>query len=114
MGSRTRQRGPLCSRIGVVGTWGGVVLSWDTAASTSPLFMQALGAPTASIAFEFDCVNSTSASFVDAATGLALTAWAAESGSAISPRETRGWDRKVTFETFNGRAAQVWTLRELD
>ncbi|KAF8145277.1 hypothetical protein K438DRAFT_1992015 [Mycena galopus ATCC 62051] len=91
---------------GLSGPEGAVVLSWDApAGSTSALFMQALCAPTTGTAFELDCVNSTSASFVDAATGLALTAWAAESGSTISP---------VTFETFNGRAAQVWTLRELD
>ncbi|KAJ7342811.1 hypothetical protein DFH08DRAFT_1011201 [Mycena albidolilacea] len=78
---------------GMSGPQGAVVLSWDTSASTSPLFMQALGAPTTSIAFELHCVNSTSASFIDAATGLALTAWPMESGSTITP---------VTFESFTG------------
>jgi hypothetical protein len=46
---------------GLSGPQGAVVLSWDTSASTSPLFMQALGAPTTAIAFDLDCVNSTSA-----------------------------------------------------
>ncbi|KAJ7482170.1 hypothetical protein B0H11DRAFT_2232406 [Mycena galericulata] len=91
---------------GLSGSQGEVVLSWDTSAgTTSPLFMQALAAPSTGIAFKLECVNSTSASFVDGASGLALTAWAAESGSTISP---------VTFETFTGRAQQVWTLESVD
>ncbi|KAJ6504647.1 hypothetical protein C8R47DRAFT_153584 [Mycena vitilis] len=90
---------------GLSGPQGAVVVSWDTGASASPLFMQALGAPSTSIAFELDCVNATSASFIDGASGLVLTAWPMGSGSTITP---------VTFESFTGRAEQVWTLGTLD
>ncbi|KAJ7034433.1 hypothetical protein C8F04DRAFT_1395477 [Mycena alexandri] len=91
---------------GLSGAQGAVVLGWDTTVNLpNPTFMQALVGPTTNIAFELECVNGTSANFIDAATGLALTAWAAGSGSTISP---------VTFEIFTGRAQQVWTLEALD
>ncbi|KAJ7882689.1 hypothetical protein B0H13DRAFT_1890783 [Mycena leptocephala] len=71
---------------GLSGAQGAVVVSWAASAgTTSPLFMQALAAPFTGTAFQLDCVNSTSASFIDGATGLALTAWPVESGSTISP-----------------------------
>ncbi|KAJ7770275.1 hypothetical protein DFH07DRAFT_272150 [Mycena maculata] len=90
---------------GLSGPEGAVVLGYASSATTGPLFMQAFVASNTNIAFELECVNSTSASFIDGVSGLALTAWAAESGSTISP---------VTFETFTGRAEQVWTLDALD
>ncbi|KAJ7752886.1 hypothetical protein B0H16DRAFT_780877 [Mycena metata] len=91
---------------GLSGPQGEVVLGWDTTFNLpNPTFMQALVGPGTDIAFELECVNSTSANFIDGATGLALTAWAAGSGSTISP---------VTFEFFTGRAQQVWTLEALD
>ncbi|KAJ7901606.1 hypothetical protein B0H13DRAFT_2027700 [Mycena leptocephala] len=129
--ARGRQRGHSVLASGLSGPQGEVVLSWATSASTSPLFMQAFAAPGTSIAFDLHCVNSTSASFVDSATGqVALTAWPMESGSTITPvrsvrvddapsgsgmRLTHRWRRlKVTFESFTGRAEQVWTLEQLD
>ncbi|KAJ7617519.1 hypothetical protein DFH06DRAFT_1145196 [Mycena polygramma] len=98
-------RGHFVLASGLSGPQGAVVLSWDTSASASPLFMQALGAPATSIEFELGCVNSTSAryysvshlvetsddffnsmvSFIDGASGLALTAWPMGSGSTITP-----------------------------
>ncbi|KAJ7031897.1 hypothetical protein C8F04DRAFT_1109387, partial [Mycena alexandri] len=90
---------------GLSGAQGAVVLGWDATVNTpNPTFMQALVGPTTGTAFELECVNGTSANFIDGATGLALTAWAAGSGSTISP---------VTFKLFTGRAQQVWTLEAL-
>ncbi|KAJ6580869.1 hypothetical protein B0H19DRAFT_1060577 [Mycena capillaripes] len=83
-----------------------IVLSWDTSSGAeNPVFAQALGLTNTGLAFAVKCLNSTSGSLIDGATGVALTAWQAKAGSTISP---------VTFETSTGRAQQVWTFEALD
>ncbi|KAJ7873738.1 hypothetical protein B0H13DRAFT_1894852 [Mycena leptocephala] len=56
------------------------------------------------------CVNSTSTSFLDVITGLALTAWPAVDGAVAA----RLHQQKVTFETFTGRREQLWSMLSLD
>ncbi|KAJ7738166.1 hypothetical protein B0H16DRAFT_1891468 [Mycena metata] len=69
-----------------------------------PLFMQALVGGETATPFRINCLDSTHANFIDVLSSLALTAWAAESGSTISP---------VTFETFTNRSQQVCALKSL-
>ncbi|KAJ6495092.1 hypothetical protein C8R45DRAFT_927038 [Mycena sanguinolenta] len=79
-------------------------ISYDIS-NPSPLFMQAIANTSNGITFDVNCLSSTTGTFTNLATGLALTAWPAESGSVPSP---------ITYETLTGRPQQNWTFEALD
>ncbi|KAJ6558652.1 hypothetical protein B0H10DRAFT_2042361 [Mycena sp. CBHHK59/15] len=56
-----------------------------------------------STTFTIECINSTTGYMIEvnSGSGFALTAWAAETGSTITP---------VTYEAFTGRTEQLWTF----
>ncbi|KAK7036199.1 hypothetical protein R3P38DRAFT_2771693 [Favolaschia claudopus] len=85
------------------GANGAEVVTWNTNSNNGDAtFLQPVIGPNTSGQFSPQCVNSTAASWVLTGTNLALTAWAAESGSTIAP---------VTFETFTNRPEQIWGIQ---
>ncbi|KAF7353168.1 hypothetical protein MSAN_01504400 [Mycena sanguinolenta] len=82
-----------------------VAYDFNLSPNPGPLSMQAISGDGTTTFFQINCLDSTRANFIDVVSSLALTAWAAESGSTISP---------VTFETFTNRSQQVWSFEALD